>query len=116
MYKKIKILIIIVILIILILLGFMIANKIKFDNKDTNIQMAEEITNIQTTEEIEIVPTMSDTIMADSSWCGTFQLVWNDMKNEIVKKDIIFNPQLDMVSNLNKEEFNEIMNFRRLLF
>lgn len=109
MYKKIKILIIIVILIILILLGFMIANKIKFDNKDTNIQMAEEITNIQTTEEIEIVPTMSDTIMADSSWCGTFQLVWNDMKNEIVKKDIIFNPQLDMVSNLNKEEFNESM-------
>lgn len=110
MYKKIRILIIIVILIILLLLGFMITNKINlFDNNDTNVQMAEEITNIQTDEGIEVVPTMSDTIMADSSWCGTFQLVWNDMKNEVVKKDIIFNPQLDMVSNLNKEEFNETM-------
>lgn len=110
MYKKIRILIIIVILIILLLLGFMITNKINlFDNKDKNIQMAEEITNIKTAEGIEVVPTMSDTIKADSSWCGTFQLVWNDMKNEIVKKDIIFNPQLDMVSNLNKEEFNESM-------
>lgn len=110
MYKKIRILIIIVILIILLLLGFMITNKINLlDNNDTNVQMAEEITNIQTDEGIEVVPTMSDTIMADSSWCGTFQLVWNDMKNEVVKKDIIFNPQLDMVSNLNKEEFNETM-------
>ena len=110
MYKKIRILIIIVILIILLLLGFMITNKINlFDKNDTNVQMAEEITNIQTAEGIEVVPTMNDTIKADSSWCGTFQLVWNDMKNEIVKKDIIFNPQLDMVSNLNKEEFNESM-------
>lgn len=110
MYKKIRILIIIVILIILLLLGLMITNKINlFDNNDTNVQMAEEITNIQTAEGIEVVPTMSDTIKADSSWCGTFQLVWNDMKNEIVKKDIIFNPQLDMASNLNKEEFNESM-------
>lgn len=110
MYKKIRILIIIVILIILLLVGLMITNKTNlFDNKDKNVQMAEEITNIQTAEGIEAVPTMSDTIMADSSWCGTFQLVWNDMKNEIVKKDIIFNPQLDMVSNLNKEEFNESM-------
>lgn len=110
MYKKIRILIIIVILIILLLVGLMITNKINlFDNKDKNIQMAEEITNIKTAEGIEVVPTMSDTIKADSSWCGTFQLVWNDMKNEIVKKDIIFNPQLDMVSNLNKEEFNESM-------
>lgn len=110
MYKKIRILIIIVILIILLLLGLMITNKINlFDNNDTNVQMAEEITNIQTAEGIEVVPTMSDTIKADSSWCGTFQLVWNDMKNEIVKKDIIFNPQLDMVRNLNKEEFNESM-------
>lgn len=52
---------------------------------------------------------MNDKITADSSWCGTFQLVWNDMKNEVVKKDIVFNPQLDMVKNLNKEDFNETM-------
>lgn len=28
---------------------------------------------------------MRDTITTDSSWCGTFQLVWNDMKNDVVK-------------------------------
>lgn len=52
---------------------------------------------------------MNDKIMQDSSWCGTFQLVWNDMKNEVVKKDVVFSPQLEMVENLNKEDFNEKM-------
>lgn len=64
---------------------------------------------LETAEGITIVPTMSDTITTDSSWCGTFQLVWNDMKNEVVKKDIEFSPQLEMVENLNKEEFTEDM-------
>ena len=58
---------------------------------------------------IAIVPTMNDTVTADSTWCGTFQLVWNDMKNEIVKQDVVFTPQLKMVENLNKEDFNESM-------
>ena len=31
------------------------------------------------------------------------------MKNEVVKKDIVFTPQLDMVKNLNKEDFNQSM-------
>ena len=52
---------------------------------------------------------MNDTITADSSWCGTFQLVWNDMKNEVVKKDVIFNPQLDMVKNIGGENDYEKM-------
>ena len=52
---------------------------------------------------------MNDKLYADSSWCGTFQLVWNDMKNELVKKDIVFSPQIDMVRNLNKEVFNQTM-------
>lgn len=65
--------------------------------------------NIEKTSGINVVPTMNDEITSDSSWCGTFQLVWNDMKNEIVKKDVVFNPQLDMVRNLNKEDFNQSM-------
>ncbi len=80
----------------------------------TNIS---EITNIneeprkeiKKAEGVTIVPTMLDTITTDSSWCGTFQLVWNDMKNEVVKKDVVFDPQLKMVENLNKEDFNESM-------
>lgn len=93
MSKKTKILIICGILIILIVVGIIAVNKSK-------LEVADGIT---------VVPTMNDTITTDSSWCGTFQLVWNDMKNEIVKKDIVFNPQLEMVENLNKEDFNESM-------
>ena len=101
MSKKTKILIVCVILILLIVVGIIAVNKANiFGKKATKLEMAEGIT---------VVPTMNDTITADSSWCGTFQLVWNDMKNEVVKKDIVFNPQLEMVENLNKEDFNESM-------
>ena len=101
MNKKRKILIIFGILIILFIMVFVVINK-------TNI-FSKKATNLQSVAGITVVPTMNDTITTDSSWCGTFQLVWNDMKNEVVKKDIIFNPQIDMVKNLNKEDFNETM-------
>lgn len=101
MNKKLKILIVIGILIILFIIGFVIINK-------SNI-LSHKATKLESVSGITVVPTMNDTITADSSWCGTFQLVWNDMKNEVVKKDIVFNPQLDMVKNLNKEDFNESM-------
>lgn len=92
--KKKKILIIVIIA-LMILLGIILINK-----KNLQIEKANGIT---------VVPTMSDKITTDSSWCGTFQLVWNDMKKEVVKQDVVFTPQLDMVKNLNKEEFNESM-------
>lgn len=95
--KKNVVIIVAIIILLVLLLIILIDNK---ENKDTNWEK---------TSGIYVVPTMSDTITADSSWCGTFQLVWNDMKNEVVKKDIVFTPQLDMVKNLNKEEFNESM-------
>lgn len=98
---KIKKLIIIIIFIILVISAIMVVNKTSSITNTT--------AKLQQTDEITIVPTMDDKITADSSWCGTFQLVWNDMKNEVVKKDIIFKPQLDMVKNLNKEDFNESM-------
>lgn len=66
-------------------------------------------TNLPQTEGITVVPTMQDKITADSSWCCTFQLVWNDMKNEIVGQDVVFTPQEEMAENLNKEEFTEDM-------
>lgn len=68
-----------------------------------------KVKDIPLTKGITIVPTMDDKITTDSSWCATFQLVWNDMKNEIVKTDVVFNPQLEMVENLNKESFTEDM-------
>lgn len=65
--------------------------------------------NLVETEGITIVPTMQDEIVTDSAWCGTFQLVWNDMKNEVVKQDIVFEPQLKVVENLNAETFKASM-------
>ena len=59
------------------------------------------------TEGIYVVPTMNDEVKSDSAWCATFQLVWNDMKNEVVKQDIVFSPQLAMADNLNKEDFTD---------
>jgi len=50
-----------------------------------------------------------DELSADSAWCGTFQLVWNDMKNEVVGGDILYTPQLVMAENLNKESFTADM-------
>ena len=55
---------------------------------------------------INIALTMDDKIARDTAWCGTFQLIWNDLKNDVVKQDIVFNPQLKVVENLNKGSFN----------
>lgn len=56
-------------------------------------------------EEINVVLTLDDKITDNSIWCGTFQLIWNDLKNEFVKQDIKFEEYLEVVDNLNKETF-----------
>ena len=58
---------------------------------------------------IVVVPTLEDKILDNACWCATFQLVWNDMKNTLVKGDVIFNPESEIVKNLNKETFKENM-------
>ena len=61
-----------------------------------------ELTN---TEGITTALTLEDEISNDTIWCGTFQLIWNDLKNDLAKQDIVFTPQLEVVNNLNKETF-----------
>ena len=101
MNKKVVSLIIIVVLIVIVLIGVILINKTNMTGKTaTKLPQADGIT---------VVPTMRDTITSDSSWCGTFQLVWNDMKNDVVKKDIILTPQEEMAENLNREEFTQDM-------
>ncbi len=56
--------------------------------------------------------TLEDEIGENAIWCGTFQLIWNDLKNDLAKQDIVFTPQLKVVENLNKQTFttNDISN------
>lgn len=56
-------------------------------------------------EEITTTLTLEDEIQNDTIWCGSFQLIWNDLKNDLAKQDIVFTPQLKVVENLNKETF-----------
>lgn len=70
-----------------------------------NLNKGKKATKLKKKDGITIVPTLSDKLNADSSWCGTFQLLWNDVKDELVKGDVIFNPQIEMAENLNKSEF-----------
>ena len=55
--------------------------------------------------DLHVLTSIDDKVVWDSMWCWTFQLVWNDMVNEVVKQDVVFNPQLKIVENLNKQTF-----------
>ena len=41
------------------------------------------------TNGVNVIPTLLDDTSGDTVWCATFQLVWNDMQNDVVKQDII---------------------------
>lgn len=56
--------------------------------------------------EVSIVLSLEDKIQDDTLWCGTMNLIWNDLKNDLAKQDIVFKPQLEVVDNLNKGTFN----------
>lgn len=62
--------------------------------------------NLESDGNLHILPSIDDEIFADSMRCWTFQLVWNDMVNEIVKQNVVMNPQLQVVENLNKQTFS----------
>ena len=58
--------------------------------------------DIKETKGVDVVPTMEDVITKDSSWCSTFQLIFNDLKNDIVKQDVKFDKSNTFIDNLNK--------------
>lgn len=72
-----------------------------------NVESVYEKKELKETKGVEVVPTLSDKISKDTSWCPTFQLIWNDFKNNIVKQNIKFDKKLDMLDNLNKEDFTK---------
>ena len=100
-----KILSVILVLIVVVIIIFSVFYMLKKD-KPSNINTASNVINGQT-EGLKTVTSLDDLITTDVVWCGTFQLIWNDLKNEIAMQDIVFSPQLDIVQNLNKETFKE---------
>ena len=54
---------------------------------------------------ISIVTSLEDKIQDNAAWCGTFNLIWNDLKNDIAKQDIFFADNSNIVDNLNKGTF-----------
>lgn len=100
--------IIFIVLLIIVILNVLISkiNNTEHYLKEIKVKTGVEIDTLkQTSDDVEIVPTLLDEIKDNSAWCGVFQLIWNDMKNNLIKKDIIFNKQIKMVENLNKETF-----------
>lgn len=59
------------------------------------------------TKNMKIVLSLEDEITENSAWCGTFNLIWNDLKNNLAKQDIVFKNQTELVNNLNKGTFTE---------
>ena len=114
-----KIIVVVLILIILLIIGIVVFNYISSDTEvsDTNNTQSntsyDNTTNtiststITTSDTIEVLPTLLDEITSNSAWCGTFQLVWNDMQNEVVGQDIVFTPQLQIATNLNQQTFTQ---------
>lgn len=102
MKKIIPILIVIAIFIIIAIVC------VKLNQNSSNKEENKTIryTTITTTEGIITTPSLEDEIQTNTIWCGTFQLIWNDLKNDIAKQDIVFNPQSKIVENLNKETFS----------
>lgn len=107
MNKSVKI-ILLIILILLIVCAVCIFIKKK---EGANMKGGSKAIEKGSAKEFNIVPTMNDEIAEDGAWCGTFQLVWNDLKNEFVKKDVVFleDRENKMVKNLNEESFKKDM-------
>lgn len=64
-----------------------------------------EIETLTKNDKLSIVTSLEDKIGDNTAWCGTFNLIWNDLKNDLAKQDIVFSPQPEVVEHLNKGTF-----------
>lgn len=55
--------------------------------------------------EINIITSLEDKTYENTIWCGTFNILWNELKNKYVKQDIKFKNNTKMVDNLNLGTF-----------
>lgn len=62
-------------------------------------------------ETLALIPTMkSQSASANRIWVGTFQLVWNDLMNELIKGPVVFEGKKSkLAEQLNTQSFNKDM-------
>ena len=87
------------VLMILIIAGGIFALSKWKGNEKGNVEY-------RASKNLGIVLSLEDEISDNTAWCGTFNLIWNDLKNDLAKQDILFTPQKKLVENLNKGTFN----------
>jgi len=109
--KATVIILIMIIFILVAILVYSVVTKEEQTNR-SNPVVSEDYQEVSNNKEvmsssIEIVPTMQDTVLGNMAWCGAFQLVWNDMQDNLVAGDVKFDEPNEMVDNLNKQKFNE---------
>ncbi len=66
-----------------------------------------EVDIIKNNGKMQSVPSLEDDIGNNAAWCGTFNLIWNDLRDELAKQDIVFEVPSSIVENLNKGTFSE---------
>lgn len=113
MNKKIKIGIMVILILVLVIIAslYLIDLNRMRNNQEVLFstwgrKYAPSEINPKVENKINIVLSLEDTISDNTAWCGTFNLIWNDLKNDLAKQDIEFTPQLEVVKNLNKGTFD----------
>lgn len=65
-----------------------------------------EAETLPKSDTLSVVTSLEDKIGDNTAWCGTFNLIWNDLKNDLAKQDIIFDKKSEIVEHLNKGTFS----------
>ncbi len=93
--KKNKLLLVIILLLIVTVTGMFILNRKKQQNQHSELFKTDQI-----------VTTMDEQIGENTMWCGSFQLVWNELKGMCEDDKVSFlGGNTKEVNNLNKGEF-----------
>ena len=65
-------------------------------------------TKKEETNNLNIVTSLEDNLSNDTVWCGSFNIVWNELK-ENAKSEITVSPEQEQIVNLNKSTFTKDM-------
>lgn len=112
MNKKFIFIIVIILVAISGIMGFFLLNNIGNDENNNKVVANNVHTNNnkkkneEKESKMNLILSLEDEITDDSVWCGTFNLIWNDLRDELAKQDIEFEEQTDVIDNLNKGTFS----------